>query len=204
MSAPTPSQWYRLTNAFTGPNIALDIINDNGTASSGVLQMAPSGNFSGQYWQLVPFPSGSTNTYALYTLFLGPNKRLDVYGDDVTKPHLADAGNFAGQIWNIIPWGDGTWQLWNQYSGSRIHLDVYSDTKVPFLGDGDHSGQHWTFTPISSLELKRLVSISLLMPNPKLIKYTTGKKPSLIFNTILSYPFSDLFFLWPRAYSSLS
>ena len=166
--------------------------------------MAPSGNFSGQYWQLVPFPSGSTNTYALYTLFLGPNKRLDVYGDDVTKPHLADAGNFAGQIWNIIPWGDGTWQLWNQYSGSRIHLDVYSDTKVPFLGDGDHSGQHWTFTPISSLELKRLVSISLLMPNAKLIKYTTGKKPSLIFNTILSYPFSDLFFLWPRAYSSLS
>ena len=148
MAAPIPSQWYRLTNAYTGPNIALDVVNDNGTASSGILQMAPSGNFSGQYWQLIPYPSASSNTYALFTSFLGPNKRLDVYGNDATKPHLSDAGNYSGQIWTISPWGDGTWRLWNQFSGSSLHLDVYSDTKVPFMGDGDHTGQHWTFTPI--------------------------------------------------------
>ena len=148
MTAPGPSQWYRLTNAFTGPNLALDIINNNGPASSGVLHMAPSGNFSGQYWQLTPYSSPSCDTYALFTMFLGPDKRLDVFGNDETKPHLADAGNFSGQSWTIYPWRDGTWQLWNQYTGSRLHLDVYGDTKVPFMSDGDHNGQHWTFTPI--------------------------------------------------------
>ena len=145
MTAPTPSQWYRLTNAFTGPNVALDIVNDNGTASSGVLQMSPSGNVSGQYWQLTPYPSTSSTTYALFTLFLGANKRLDVYSNGTT-PYLADAGNHSGQVWTISPWGDGTLLLWNQYSGSAFHLDTYSDTKVPFMGDGDHTGQHWTFT----------------------------------------------------------
>ena len=150
MTAPTPSQWYRLTNAFTGPNLALDVVNDNGSASSGVLQMSASGNFSGQYWQLTPYTTSSSSTYALFTMFLGINKRLDVYGNDATKPHLADAGDYSGQIWTISPWGDGTWQLSNQYSGSGLHLDTYSDTKVPFMGDGDHSGQHWTFTFIQA------------------------------------------------------
>ena len=149
MAALTPSQCYRLTNSYTGPNIALDVVNNNGTSSTGILKMATSGRFSGQYWQLTPYPSASSNTYALFTLFLGANKRLDVYGDDATKPHLADAGNYSGQIWTISPWGNGTWMLWNQYSGSRLHLDVYGDTKVPFMGDGDHTGQHWTFTPLA-------------------------------------------------------
>jgi hypothetical protein len=151
MAAPTLSQWYRLTNAFTGPNLALDVVNDNGSASSGVLQMSSSGNFSGQYWQLTPYPTSSSSTYALFTMFLGANKRLDVYGNDATMPHLGDAGNYSGQIWTISPWGDGTWQLWNQYSGSGLHLDTYSDTKVPFMGDGDHTGQHWTFTLLQAV-----------------------------------------------------
>ena len=153
MTAPKPSQWYRLTNAFTGPNLALDVVNDNGTASSGALQMSPSGNFLGQYWQLTPYPSPSSGTYALFTLFLGANKRLDVYGNDATMPHLADAGDHSGQIWTISPWGDGTWQLSNQFSGSGLHLDTYSDTKVPFMGGGDDTGQHWTFTFIQGTSL---------------------------------------------------
>lgn len=147
MAAPKPHQWYRLTNTFTGTSLSLDVVNDGGQASSGTLQMAPSGNFSGQYWQLES--SHSSSKYTLHTQFLGPNKRLDVYGNDKTKPHLADAGNYSGQIWTITAWGDGTFRLTNEYSGSGLHLDVYSDTKVPFLGDGDHSGQHWTFTPIA-------------------------------------------------------
>jgi len=150
MAAPTPSQWYRLTNAFTGPGLSLNVVDDNGTASSGVLQMSPSGNVSSQWWQLTPYPYPSSSTYAFFTLFLGTKKHLDVYGNDATKPHLADAGNYSGQIWTISPWGDGTWQLTNQYSGSGLHLDVYSDTKVPFMGDGDHTGQHWTFTSLQN------------------------------------------------------
>jgi len=149
-AAPSSAYWYRLTNTFTGPSLSLDIVNDGGLASSGTLQMAASGDFSGQYWQLIHFPTPSSTTYALYTEFLGPGKRLDVYGNDKTMPHLGGAGNFSGQVWTIAPWGDGTWQLTNQYSGSGLHLDVYSGTLVPFMGNGDHSGQHWAFTPLAS------------------------------------------------------
>jgi hypothetical protein len=148
MAAPVPYQWYRLTNTFTGPTLSLDVVNDAGQASSGQLQMSTSGNYTGQYWQLIPYPPSSSSTYALFTKFLGVTKRLDVYGNDKTKPHLADAGNYSGQIWTISSWNDGTWKLTNQYSGSGLHLDVYSDTKVPFMGDGDHTGQHWTFTQL--------------------------------------------------------
>lgn len=84
-------------------------------------------------------------------MFLGVNKRLDVYGDDKTKPHLAEAGYFSGQIWTVSSWGDGTWKFTNEYSGSDLHLDVYSDTKVPFMGDGDHSGQHWIMTKLGNI-----------------------------------------------------
>jgi len=151
MAAPTPTLWYRLTNTFTGPTMSLDVVNDSGPTSSGELQMAPTGNYSGQYWQLVHYPYDSSPTFALFTEFLGANKRLDVYGNDATMPHLGDAGDYTGQIWTISAWGDGTWMLTNQYSGSGLHLDVYSDTKVPFMGDGDHTGQHWIFTEEASV-----------------------------------------------------
>lgn len=38
MAAPTPAIWYRLTNAFTGPTLSLDIMNDGGQTSSGTLE----------------------------------------------------------------------------------------------------------------------------------------------------------------------
>ena len=95
--------------------------------------MAPSGNYSGQHWRLVHHPSPTSSTYALYTQFLGANKRLDVYGDDKTKPHLADAGNYSGQIWTLTPWGDGTWKLTNEYSGSGLHIVTQ---KIHFWGMG--------------------------------------------------------------------
>jgi hypothetical protein len=148
MSAPSPSQWYRLTNAYTGADVSLDVVNDNGTASSGTLQMSPSSNASGQCWQLTPYPSASSGTYSLSTLFLGPNKCLDVYINNVT--HLANAVYDSGQIWTISPWGDGTWQLSNQYTGSGMYLDGFSDTDAPLLDGGNHSGQHWTFTALQN------------------------------------------------------
>ena len=171
MAAPTVSQWYRLTNAYTGPNLSLDVVNDNGTSSTGLLQMSPSGNFSGQYWQLTPFQTASSlsSTYALYTLFLGASKRLDVYGNDAKSPHLADGGDHSGQVWTIFPWGDGTWQLWNQFSGSALHLDIYSDTHQPFMDTGDSTGQHWTFTLINGTPSSSLPPSppSSIPPNPR-------------------------------------
>ena len=142
---PASNVWYQLTNAYTGLAMALDVVNDDGPHSSGTLNMAPTGSFSGQRWRFVSY-TNRPGTYYVYSQFLGSNKRLDVYGNDKTKPHLADAGNYSGQIWSVTPWGDGTYRLTNAYSGPDLHLDVYSNTKVPFLGDGNHSGQHWTLT----------------------------------------------------------
>jgi hypothetical protein len=151
MEPLSTSYWYRLTNLYA-TGLALDVVNDAEQSSSGRLKMAPIGNYSGQYWRLVHYPTASSPTYALYTRFLGEQKRLDVYGDNKTKPHLADAGNYSGQIWTIAPWGDSTWRLTNKYSGPDLHLDVYSDTMEPFMGDGDHSGQHWQLTAIAPID----------------------------------------------------
>ncbi len=49
---------YRLTTQFTGPNKALDVINDG---TNNELQMADLGNYSGQYWTLTK----SNNWYRL-------------------------------------------------------------------------------------------------------------------------------------------
>ncbi|EFY84485.1 hypothetical protein J3459_008307 [Metarhizium acridum] len=140
--------WYRLTNTYLGYSQSLDVENDNGANSSGTLMMAASGSYSGQYWQLIPQSPG---VYKLRTEFLGPDRVLDVWGDDKTKPHLAEEGNYSGQLWTIESWGDGTWKLTNSYSGPDLHLDTYSDTHEPFLGDGDHTGQHWNINAIESI-----------------------------------------------------
>ncbi|GFF97651.1 hypothetical protein IFM53868_09272 [Aspergillus udagawae] len=146
--APNPNIWYRLTNAYLGTSTALDVENDGSDNREGLLKMAPSGNYSGQYWRFLRLPSG---TFKLYTMFLGENRVLDVYGDIKTKPHLATNGNYSGQEWTVGSWGDGTWKLSNAYSGPGLHLDTYADTHELFLGDGDHTGKHWSITPIESV-----------------------------------------------------
>jgi hypothetical protein len=151
--SPSPTfsanSWYRLTNLFLGPTISLDVVNDNGTSSSGTLKMAATGDYSGQYWQIKLSSTG--NTYSLCTNFLGPNMRLDVTSNNPTTPYLAPTSGDAGQIWTISTWGDGTWYLTNQFTGSGLHLDTYSDTYVPFMGDGDHTGQHWNISEIEAI-----------------------------------------------------
>jgi len=97
---------------------------------------------------------------------LGANKRLDVFSANNT-PHLADAGNSPGQIWTITAWGDGTWQLSNQETGNGLYLDVYSDTHAPFLDGGDHTGQHWIFTPLQTTTSPSQNN-STPLPNPSL------------------------------------
>jgi len=83
--------------------------------------MQRTGNFSGQFWQIVQNGAG---TYSLRNLFLGSTRQLDVYTTDKLTPHVAAAGPFAGQIWKIAPWGDGSWHLENLYSGKDLYLDT--------------------------------------------------------------------------------
>ncbi|KAI9767071.1 MAG: hypothetical protein M1839_004628 [Geoglossum umbratile] len=160
MGSPFDSNtWYRFTNAYLGTSTALGAKNDGAGNKEGLLEMTPSRDDRRQFWQLTPLPS--PRTYKLRTRFLGPDRVLDVYGDDKAKPHLAMKGNYSGQIWTISSWGDGTWKLTNSYSGPDLHLDTYADTHDPFLGDGDHTGQHWKITPIERISSE---SEDLLQP----------------------------------------
>ncbi|KAL2210265.1 M6 metalloprotease [Sarocladium strictum] len=142
-------KWYRITNTFQGHS--LDVINDGAGNAEGLIQMARTGNFSGQFWQIVP--SGGAGTFALRTLFLGASRQLDVYGDDKLKPHLAIAGNFSGQIWKIAPWGDGTWHLENTYSGSDFYLDTMEGGPRVAMNQANvgRPTQRWTITPIRGI-----------------------------------------------------
>jgi hypothetical protein len=142
--------WYRLTNNYLGPSISLDIVNNAGSASDGTLQMAATGVYSGQFWQFRP-ASKDGSTYNLCTMFLGPNMRLDVLPSSSILPHLEPTSSSAGQIWSITAWRDGTWQLTNAYNGAGLHLDTYSDTHQPFMGNEDHTGQHWTISTIGPI-----------------------------------------------------
>lgn len=147
-------KWYRLRNSLSG--YALDVINDGKENKDGFIQLAKEGDFSGQYWQINPRPDG---TYQIRNLFLGPNRALDVFGDDKTKPHLAEAGYYSGQFWTITPWGDdpNTFHLENNYSGPYLSLDsLEGGTKVA-LNSGPNAGrpvQRWTFEEIRPITEK--------------------------------------------------
>ena len=134
--------YYRLTNTFQGPGQSLDVKSDG----SRRLKMAPTADFSGQHWRLVDLGSGK---YALRTDYLGDCFSLDVINNGRNDtPWLNDTGNFSGQSWSLAPWGDGTYKLWNDFTGVGNSLNVYAQSFEPFVGPGDHSGQHWTLTPI--------------------------------------------------------
>lgn len=141
--------WYRLTNTFQGHS--LDVVNDGAGNVDGLIQMSPTGNFSGQFWQIVP--SGGAGTFALRTLFLGASRQLDVFGDDKLKPHLATVGNFSGQFWKIQPWGDGTWHLENLFTGGDFFLDTMEGGPRVAMNQANvgRPTQRWNITPIRGI-----------------------------------------------------
>jgi hypothetical protein len=139
------SFYYRLTNRFQGPGESLDVHSDG----SRRLKMAPTADYSGQYWKLVDLGSGK---YALRTDYLGDCFSLDVINDGKNEtPWLYATGKYSGQSWSLAPWGDGTFKLWNDFTGSGKSLNVYAGSFEPFVGTGDHSGQHWVLTPIRKI-----------------------------------------------------
>ncbi|KAF1953682.1 M6 metalloprotease [Byssothecium circinans] len=145
-----PKKWYRLKNTYNPPTHSLDVINDNGVNSKGLLQTARDGNFSGQHWQI---KSNGDGTYFLRTLFLGANRRLDVYGNDMRKPVLQPAGWYSGQYWTITGWGDGTYNLSNAYGGPNLVLDTKEGGPSVWLNDKNtgRPTERWTITPIRDI-----------------------------------------------------
>jgi immune inhibitor A len=142
-----PMVWYRIKNAHQPDTHCIDVINENGTNSKGNVEMRRDGNYSGQHWQLKPNGDG---TYRLRTLFLGPNRQLDVYVHNKSTPVLQKSAHVTAQYWQIKPWGDGTWHLENGYNGQFQYLDV-EDGGIALkmkAADSMRQSQRWTFTPV--------------------------------------------------------
>jgi hypothetical protein len=144
-----PSYYYRLTNAHSGPNQALDVRNDGRNYA---LKMAPIGDYSGQQWRFIPF---GNNTYKLQNVFLKGGYSLDIVNDGVNiKTHMAKTGSYTGQRWHLRHLIDGAFRMYNDFSGNKKFLDVYSDSQIPFMGidkKGNSPEQHWTFTKIKRI-----------------------------------------------------
>jgi len=82
---------------FSGRRFALDVKADG----SGRLMMAPTADFSGQYWRVVDLGGGK---YALHTLYLGDCFSLDVINDSAKETPLLNAtGDFSGSLGRSRP-----------------------------------------------------------------------------------------------------
>lgn len=163
-----PNTWYKLTNTFLGPEIALDVVN---STTTGELKMARwitssgSQGHSGQHWRIWPHPAND-GTYKLSTWYTGPGQCLAVTGK---QPHLAVSNWYAAQKWRIVPWfgddcreidgkgssrrrvWDGTYRLSSEYEGQDIMLDTYAGCRTPYMGSQDTTGKHWNITPVKQV-----------------------------------------------------
>jgi hypothetical protein len=167
-AAPTASplfqsdMWYRLTNSYLGPTLALDILDNDGLSST-ALNMSATGEHEGQYWQIRAIPSSTNSSssssgsaslsYWLACWFLGQQKRLEVADAASILPHMAPANDTSpGQMWQFTEWADGTWALSNGANGPGWNMSTYSDTHTLFMRhDAEDSGQHWSVASIQKI-----------------------------------------------------
>jgi len=142
------SGYYRLTSKWLRETKSLDVVNDS---AKDKLQLAKSGNQSGQSWKITSVGSGY---YRLTTEWLGETKSLDVVSDGAKdKLQLAKSGNISGQFWKISHVGDGYYRLTTKWLGETKSLDVVNDgakDKLQLAKSGDYSGQLWKISAISS------------------------------------------------------
>ncbi|KAF9701347.1 hypothetical protein EKO04_000310 [Ascochyta lentis] len=145
-----PNTWYRLKNSYQTSTHCLDVINDKGADSTGLLQMAADGNYSGQYWQLKL--NDDKETYSMRTLFLGADRQLSVRSDKKT-PVLDPINPLAkGQSWTIgSPHAD--FEPQNADTEKHKYLDTMEGDKIVKMND-DNNGrptQRWSIKPIREI-----------------------------------------------------
>ena len=134
----SPTNYYELTNAYTGPSFPLAV---NPSSSDLELLVASQDNFS-LSWQFLA--AQDATKYNICTIYEGTSYCLDIIGGEPTTPHLATPAFVTGQQWTLIPSKGNTYKLSNDYPGSGYYLDVYSDIKQALMSTGDSSGQYWT------------------------------------------------------------
>jgi immune inhibitor A len=145
-----PKAWYRIKNADQPDTHCMDIVNENGFDSKGNVESRRDGNYSGQHWQL---KTNGDGTYRLRTLFLGPQRYLDVYTHDKSTPVLQNFANVTSQYWRVKPWGDGTWHIENAFNGPYQYLDIEDGGIAVKMkkADSERQRQRWTFTRIRDI-----------------------------------------------------
>ena len=143
-----PNQHYRLSTAFRGPGMSLDI--HNGGDRNDMAHLTPSGSYSGQHWRIVP---RNAEWFELRTAFRGDQLCLDVYngGERNLMPHLANCADVSGQFWKLVESGDGHYRIQNMFGGSGRCLDIFNGGAYdngPHLADcAAFSGQAWRVEP---------------------------------------------------------
>lgn len=143
--------WYRLQPAAL-PELSLDVVNDGTQLTAGKLQLARTGDFSGQHWRLVPSAT-HLGYFRLVTMWLGPARALDVYGADAALLRLAETGDeVAGQQWQLIGQGGDVWRLTNMESGpDRMFLDITEDWSLVVMTEGRRETQLWRLVGIREI-----------------------------------------------------
>lgn len=139
-----PDTWYRFTLP-NRPGYSLDIINDGHAHEDGKLQIAPTGNYSGQFWQLIRSPS---DRYRIRTMYTGPDMYLTVRDEDNLDPHLTAESGKVGRLWHIVPCGNGTVKIKLNVSGRDYWLGSKHDTnwsrsQRPVLSHQEDQTQVW-------------------------------------------------------------
>lgn len=144
------NKFYRLTTQWQGEGKSLDVVNDG---KNNQIQLANTGNFSGQYWKITPLKNGY---YRLTTQWQGEGKSLDVINDGINnKLHMAKTTEVSGQYWKITALDNGYYRLSTLWQGEGKSLDVLNDGKnqqLQLAKTGDFSGQYWKITDLTGGE----------------------------------------------------
>jgi len=153
--------FYRITNVALGTSFSLDVANsEGGGTSSGLVDIAPSGLFSGQVWQFLNPSQPGKGPYYLSTSFLGPEKKLDVGVGNKAQyvPQLMNLTTAHDQTWIVTAHNDTsiginatTYSLAPHILGGSKFLSVKNDTKKLSLDDAGGTNQHWMLTPLMQI-----------------------------------------------------
>jgi C1A family cysteine protease len=131
----TSSAWYRIQNLALGSGYSLD-----------TYVMNPSGNYTGQYWELSPLPNGR---YRLTNSYQGDGISLDTTSGAVNLPEMATTGSYTGQFWTLSPITDGVYRLTNDFLGPENSLQADSDAHdVEFGTTAADPSQYWQISLI--------------------------------------------------------
>ena len=144
----SPSACYELSNNFLGPEYRLKVKTFD--AGSAYLHVDNQTHATFEQWLFIQ--TWGSHKYHICTMCSGEFMCLSITQGVKSLPVLRKPKYDASDFWYIQTWPDGTSRIMNDYSGEDLHLDVYSDTYDAFMGDGDHTGQHWSLSKVSSLE----------------------------------------------------